>query len=106
MPEKNLLGKEGEQIWYVFNVIAPYFLVAMAGTYVGVARRALNEARDHMLKRVHSHTGEPLARLSVLHHKLGTLWSNLERTSCLLHSAAQDFDSGSPDAVTAICELG
>jgi hypothetical protein len=44
--EANLLGHEGDQIWYVFEVVAPYFLVAMAGTYLGIAPpgRIPNEA--------------------------------------------------------------
>jgi hypothetical protein len=36
----NLLGEEGDQLWYMFEVVAPYFLIAMAGTYGGVAWRA------------------------------------------------------------------
>ena len=43
IPAENLLGNEGDQIWYVFNVITPYFLVAMAGTYLGVASAAFDD---------------------------------------------------------------
>ena len=53
----DLLGEEGDQIWYVFNVVAPYFLMAMAGTYLGLASAALDEAREHMTKRRFSHSG-------------------------------------------------
>jgi alkylation response protein AidB-like acyl-CoA dehydrogenase len=31
VPLENLLGQEGDQIWYIFEVVAPYFLIAMAG---------------------------------------------------------------------------
>lgn len=48
IPQSRLLGEEGDQIWYVFNVVAPYFLMAMAGTYLGVAAAALEEARAHL----------------------------------------------------------
>ena len=37
VPAQNLLGQEGDELWYVFDVIAPYFLVAMSGTYLGIA---------------------------------------------------------------------
>jgi alkylation response protein AidB-like acyl-CoA dehydrogenase len=33
-----LLGKEGDQLWYMFNVVIPYFLAAMTGTYLGAPR--------------------------------------------------------------------
>ena len=29
IPRQDLLGAEGEQIWYIFNIVAPYFLIAM-----------------------------------------------------------------------------
>ncbi len=32
VPRSHLLGQEGDQIWYAFQVVAPYFLIAMAGT--------------------------------------------------------------------------
>jgi len=35
VPFDNLLGREGDQIWYVFEVVAPYFLVAWPGPISG-----------------------------------------------------------------------
>src|SRR5690606_14515240 len=29
LPRRDLLGEVGDEIWYVFNVVAPYFMVAM-----------------------------------------------------------------------------
>jgi alkylation response protein AidB-like acyl-CoA dehydrogenase len=52
-----LLGEPGDQIWYVFNVVAPYFLVAMAGTYLGVAAGAFEDARLHVTQRRYAHDG-------------------------------------------------
>jgi alkylation response protein AidB-like acyl-CoA dehydrogenase len=66
VPAGNLLGEEGDQLWYVFEVIAPYFLMAMAGTYAGVARASFDVARRHLGERRHSHSGEPDALLDVL----------------------------------------
>ena len=42
IPDENVLGQFGDQIWYVFNVITPYFLTAMAGTYLGIAKAAID----------------------------------------------------------------
>ena len=102
VPRSNLLGKEGDQIWYIFNVVTPYFLVAMAGTFLGVATTALDEARKHLIRRYHTHTGSSLAQASVLQHRLGTLWAVLERTRRLTYHAAASFDAGEPDALTAV----
>jgi isovaleryl-CoA dehydrogenase len=51
VPSGNLLGSEGDQIWYIFEVIAPFFLVAMTGVYVGIARAALEAATSHLQGR-------------------------------------------------------
>jgi alkylation response protein AidB-like acyl-CoA dehydrogenase len=98
----NLLGKEGDQIWYIFNVVTPYFLMAMAGTFLGVATSALDEASKHLRRRYHSHTGANLAQATVLQHRLGSLWGVLERTRRLTYYAAMSFDAGEPDALTAV----
>lgn len=102
VPRSNLLGKEGDQIWYIFNVVLPYFLMAMNGTFLGVATTALDEARRHLIRRYHTHTGSSLAQTSVLQHRLGTLWAVLERTRRLTYHAASSFDAGEPDALTAV----
>ena len=102
VPRNNLLGKEGDQIWYIFNVVTPYFLMAMSGTFLGVATTALDEAKRHLIRRYHTHTGSSLAQASVLQHRLGSLWAMLERTRQLTYHAAASFDAGDPDALTAV----
>jgi alkylation response protein AidB-like acyl-CoA dehydrogenase len=102
IPRANLLGSEGDQIWYTFNVVMPYFLVAMGGTYLGVATSALEEARRHLTRRYHAHTGTNLAQSPVLQHRLASLWANVERTRQLIYHAARSFDAGEPDALIAV----
>jgi alkylation response protein AidB-like acyl-CoA dehydrogenase len=99
----NRLGREGDQIWYVFKVVAPFFLAAMAGTYLGVASRAVNEVRQHLKKRHYTHTGGTLAEVSVLQHRLGTVWAKLERSRRLAYWAAANADQGGSDALLALC---
>lgn len=98
-----LLGEEGDEIWYVFNVVAPYFLMAMAGTYLGVATAAVETVRDHMKRRRHTHSGRHLSTHPVLQHRLGSLWSAVERTRRLLYFAAEEAQSGGPAALLALC---
>ncbi|GAA4658119.1 acyl-CoA dehydrogenase family protein [Kineococcus glutinatus] len=102
VPADGLLGAEGDQIWYVFEVVAPYFLVAMAGTYLGVAQAAFDAARAHLGARRHEHTGRALAAQPLLQHRLGQLWAQLQRTRRLVHWAAEEADAGGPDALPAL----
>ncbi|MEW8615776.1 MAG: acyl-CoA dehydrogenase family protein [Candidatus Thiodiazotropha sp.] len=98
----NLLGEEGDQIWYVFQVVAPIFLMAMTGTYLGIACAALEEARVHLLKRQYKESGSGLSQVPVVQHRLGCLWGMLERTRRLCYHAAASFDAGEPDALPAV----
>jgi isovaleryl-CoA dehydrogenase len=102
IPGANLLGREGDQVWYVFEVVAPYFLTAMAGTYVGLAQAALHAAMDHLARRVHSHSGQSLADVELLQHRVGRLWTEVEKTRLLVYHAARLGDLGAHDAMTAI----
>ena len=103
VPRANLLGEEGDQIWYIFQVVAPYFLCAMAGTYLGLAGAALHEVTDHLKKRLHGHSGRTLSQAPVLQHRLGTLWGTLERTRRLTYFAGAEADAGGPAALPALC---
>jgi isovaleryl-CoA dehydrogenase len=101
-PKRNLLGEEGDQLWYIFEVVAPYFLMGMAGTYTGVARAAFEIACKHLGTRRYDHTGELLGSDPVMAHRLGALWMELERTELLIRSAAQRADAGDLAALTAV----
>ena len=102
VPKINLLGRQGDQIWYIFNVVMPYFLMAMAGTYLGVATTALEEAKKHLSRRYHTHTGSSLSQNSVLQHRLGSLWASLEGARQLTYHAAASFDAGEPESLIAL----
>ena len=102
VPRNRLLGAEGDQLWYIFEVVAPYFLMAMAGTYAGLAHAALEVAREHLGTRRHSHTGELLGAEPVLAHRLGELYIEVERTRRMVHSAAARADAGEADALVAV----
>lgn len=102
IPAENLLGEIGDQLWFVFEVIAPYFLMGMAGTYLGVAHSALEEARMHVSTRRHAHSGELLGSAPIVSHRLGELWIRLETARQLVAAAAVQGDAGAPDALPAI----
>ena len=102
VPRDNLLGVEGDQIWYVFEVVAPYFLTAMAGTYLGIATAAVEYTTRHLQSRHYSHSGESLAENPVLQERLARMWINVEKTRGLIYTAARLGDSGDPRALSSI----
>jgi len=110
VPKEDLLGEPGDQIWYVFEVVAPYFLTAMAGTYLGIAGVAVEEVTAHLKERIHSHSGASLAKQPVMQHRLGTLWARVESARQLIYSAAVKGEAGAADAqlslLSAKAEVG
>ncbi len=102
LQSSQLLGEEGDQVWYVFEIVAPYFLTAMAGTYLGVAQAALDVVVQHMRERQYAHSGQSLADVELLQHRVGQLWMQVEKSRLLLHHAARQGDLGAPDALAAV----
>lgn len=102
VPAGRLLGEQGDQAWYVFEVVTPYFLTAMAGTYLGIAQGALELTLQHLRERRFAHSGQSLADLELLQHRTGKLWMEVEKTRLLLYHAARMGDLGSVDALPAV----
>jgi len=99
VPVRNLLGTHGDQVWYVFEVVAPYFLMAMAGTYLGVAQSALDAAGAHLRSRRFSHSGQSLSEIETLQTRYADMWMSVEKTRALVREAARRADLGLPDAL-------
>ncbi|MBT3505752.1 MAG: acyl-CoA/acyl-ACP dehydrogenase [Piscirickettsiaceae bacterium] len=99
IPDKNILGQFGDQIWYVFNVITPYFLTAMAGSYLGIARAAINEVTHHIKNREFSFNGRALASSSVIQYQLGALWAKYARSRALVYYATECYDMDQDNAL-------
>jgi alkylation response protein AidB-like acyl-CoA dehydrogenase len=105
LQRQDLLGVEGDQIWFVFHVIAPYFLAAMAGTYLGVAGRALEVAQAHIDTRSYTTWGMGPADEPVVLHGVGTVWAGLLATRRLAYWAADEYDRGGADALPAVLAM-
>ncbi len=102
IPAANLLGEEGDQTWYVFEVVAPYFLLSMAGSYLGASQAALNYVTDHLKSRRYTHSGTSLADVQVLQIALAELWIKVEKSRGLIYNASQRGDFGDPSAILPI----
>ncbi len=102
VPKENLLGEEGDQVWYVFEVVAPYFLMAMAGTYLGVAQSALDVAAAQLRSRRYTHSGQSLRDHESLQVRFAEMWMAVEKSRGLIREAAKRGDLGHPDALQFI----
>jgi isovaleryl-CoA dehydrogenase len=102
VPAQNLLGEKGDQLWYVFEVVAPFFLIAMAGTYVGIAHAAVEAVGLHLRSRRYAHSGEALADIDALQSRYAAMWMALEKTRALLRQAGERGDAGHPEALPYI----
>ena len=100
---EKLLGEEGDEIWFVFHVVAPFFLMAMAGTYIGIAQAALDVTRDDLVHRRYSHTGRSPIDSPLVQHRMGELWARVQRTRVLVLDSARLGDAGDPAALPALC---
>jgi alkylation response protein AidB-like acyl-CoA dehydrogenase len=102
IPRADMLGSEGDQIWYVFEVVAPYFIVAMSAVYLGIAQAALDATIAHLQGRAHAHTGETLSTVPILSHQVAEMWMMVERSRRLIHHAAALGDAGDPQMSLAL----
>jgi isovaleryl-CoA dehydrogenase len=102
VPANNLLGEEGDQIWYVFEVVAPYFLMSMSATYLGIAEAALQATLQHVRGRRYAHSGEAVADVAAVQSSVAEMWAAVERTRGLIYHAAYLGDMGDPRALAAI----
>jgi alkylation response protein AidB-like acyl-CoA dehydrogenase len=101
VPRGDLVGKEGDQMWFMFHVILPHFLIAMAGTYLGVASAALAQGRDHLVRRRYA-DGKALADNVLLQHRFGALWADTARARSATWEAAARADAGDEDSLPAV----
>ncbi|WP_424136154.1 acyl-CoA dehydrogenase family protein [Roseomonas chloroacetimidivorans] len=102
IPRRNMLGAEGDEIWYVFEVVAPYFIIAMSGVYLGIARAALDATIAQLKDRRHEHTGESLSEVPVLSQQVADMWIAVQRTRQLIYEAARMGDLGDPQTALAL----
>lgn len=102
VPMAQLLGKEGDEVWYVFEVIAPYFLMAMSAVYLGIAAAALELAVADARGREYAHTGQTLSAEPVVQFRMADLWLRDQQARQLVYEAARLADLGDP---TTLCML-
>lgn len=98
VPAGSLLGREGDELWYVFEVVAPFFLVAIAGVSLGIAQAALEHTVAHLGTRRRAHDSATLARHPVLQQQVARAWLAVARSRSFLRDAAARGDLNDPEA--------
>lgn len=102
VPRRNLLGEEGDQVWYVFEVVTPYFVMAMSAVYLGIARAALDQTIAHLRTRRTPQSDGTLADVPELQLELAEMWSAVTACRHLVHDAARRGDEGDDAALPSI----
>ena len=102
VPVTQLLGKEGDEVWYVFEVIAPYFLMAMSAVYLGIASAALELALSDARGREYAHTGQTLSAEPVVQYRMADLWLRDQQARQLVYEAARLADMGDPSTLAML----
>ena len=102
VPASALLGAEGDENWYLFEIVAPYFLVAMAATYSGVMRAAIDVAVEHLGARRYAHTRKSVGAEPVITHRLGEIFIKSESARQFVFHAARSADTQEQEARAAI----
>ncbi len=100
VPQENLLGKEGEGFKIAmdtFNASRP----AIGAFGIGLARRALDLARDYANERVAFTV--PLSRFQMIQELIANMVVGIEASRGLTYRSAWLIDNGTPDTTLSSC---
>jgi isovaleryl-CoA dehydrogenase len=99
----DLLGKEGDGMDLVFNVIAPTFLVGLAAVNTGIAQAALDAAVAHVKERTYEN-GSTLAEIPIIQNQLADMSIKVEAARQLVAEAARAASAGEPAALPLVMQ--
>lgn len=97
------IGAAGAAGDLVFGVVAPCFLVGLAGVNVGIAAAALRTAVEHASQPRYG-DGSSLAEVQAIQHALADMDTTVRSARLLVQSAARLGDEGDAGALVPIME--
>jgi len=103
VPRANIVGAEGDGQSLVFDVVAPTFLIGLAGVNVGIAQAALEETVEHAKSRRYP-TGQTLAEVQAIQMGLADMSIAVESARRLLQEAARAADAGEDAALPLVMQ--
>lgn len=102
IPADRVIGAEGAGQELVFNVVAPNFLIGLAGINIGIAQAALEDTTDHV--KVRKNAGGVLAELPTVQTQIAEMTLIVEQARALLLTAAKAADAGDEAALPLVMQ--
>jgi isovaleryl-CoA dehydrogenase len=102
VPADRIIGAEGTGQDLVFNVVAPNFLVGLAGVNLGIAQAALDDSVEHVKTR--KNAGGILIELPTVQTAIAEMSLLTEQARALLQTAAKAADSGDEAALALVMQ--
>ncbi len=103
LDEEALVGEAGKAGDLIFGVVAPYFLVGLAGVNVGIAAGARDAAIEHAKNRKYPEGGS-LAEIQYIQHLIADMDMKTRAAHLMVQEAARLGDAGDPGALVPIME--
>lgn len=102
IPADRVIGAEGTGQELVFNVVAPNFLIGLAGVNLGIAQAALDDSIEHVKTR--KNAGGILVDLPTVQTTIAEMTLLTEQARALLLTAAKAADSGDEAALPLVMQ--
>lgn len=99
--KKYRIGKAGDAMTHIFEVIAPFFITGLASVYTGVCEAVLEEALHHATSRKHTF-GPMLAEYETVQTHISRIYSLTNAAILGTNEAARAVDAGEKDAIAKV----
>ncbi|WP_248923851.1 acyl-CoA dehydrogenase family protein [Paenibacillus hamazuiensis] len=103
IPASGLVGAEGDGMGLIFQVVAPTFILGVAGVNAGIARGAYEAALRHAKTRTYA-DGRALADIQAIQFYLSDMFGAVEAASVYVQNAAKAALSGQADAIMHVMQ--
>ncbi len=101
LDKKYMLGEPASGQAQVFAVIAPYFVIGLAGVYSGLTEAVLNEAKEHSIDRKYP-DGTSLSKFETVQIHLAKIYSMYLSSVSATKEACESALAGDEDALAKI----
>jgi isovaleryl-CoA dehydrogenase len=98
-----LVGAEGDGMGLIFQVVAPTFILGIAGVNAGLARGAYQTALGHAQSRKYA-DGRSLAEIQAIQFYLSEMFGCVESASLFVKNAAAKAVQGDADAILHVMQ--
>ncbi|HEY0826788.1 MAG TPA: acyl-CoA dehydrogenase family protein [Bacilli bacterium] len=98
-----LVGAEGDGLGLIFQVVAPTFILGVAGVNNGLAKGAYTAALEHAKTRKHA-DGRALAEIQAIQFYLSEMYGLVEASSLFTRSAAAGAVQGQEGAILNVMQ--